>query len=138
MSNDLYNVARVRMVTASFDWQGTDVFLMAWSGTYKFDEQHRNIADVTAAGGIRRSVSLPSAFQTYTEEGIVQTSPYLFPLVSIGPPLIFFTLTFGNVVPGQEELIAFYNEGEGLPYEPKGLDVLVQPDWLSKRGWFRP
>ena len=30
------------------------------------------------------------------------------------------------------------DEAFELPFVPNGLDLVIQPDWLSARGWFRP
>ena len=27
---------------------------------------------------------------------------------------------------------------DNLPFTPDGLDLVVQPDWLEGRGWYRP
>jgi hypothetical protein len=138
MTNALFNVARHQMATGSFNWYELDVVLTAWSGPYVFDETHAVAGNIAAAGGIHIARSLPNVAMGVTPEGIVQTAKYLLPLVSIGPPIVFLTLASVGATPSTDALIAYYDDGEGLPYTPKGLDVIVQPDWLSQRGWFRP
>jgi len=135
--NSLYNVARRKMVTGAFSWYDLDVVLIGWSGPYKFDEDHVTSGNVTAALGVERTRSLPNVAMGVTPEGIVQTASYVLPRVPVGPPIIFLTLAVPSTTPGGDELIAYYDDGEGLPYTTKGLDVVVQPDWLNARGWFR-
>jgi hypothetical protein len=136
--NNLYLNARYRMVTGDFDWRTLDVLLAAWSGPYMFDEGHRTNNDVVLAGGIPIAYAEPNASNTiHAQTAIVQTNPILFRQVPIGPPLVFLTQAIRGINELSSELIAYYDTGEGLPYAPNGLDVLVHPDWLNQRGWFR-
>ena len=44
----------------------------------------------------------------------------------------------GTQVPhDSSRLILFVDEAMELPFTPNGLDLLITPDWLAQRGWFR-
>ena len=135
--NALYNTARERMVKGIFDWAHLDVVLTAWSGPYHYDETNRYSGDIVTRGGISRAIALKNPTYGVTQEGIVQTAPYVFTTISIGEPVIFFTMSLRSSQAGLDELVCYLDEGFNLPYEPNGLEVVVQPDWLHKRGWFR-
>jgi len=135
--NALYNTARERMVKGMFDWQALDVVLTAWSGPYQYDETNRYSGDIVSRKGIKRATALKNVASSATVEGIVQTAPYVFTTISIGEPVIFFTMSLRSSQVGLDELVCYLDEGFNLPYEPNGLEVVVQPDWLHQRGWFR-
>jgi len=59
----------------------------------------------------------------------------VIPGVVIGQPVTHFTLVDDQ---GAEDVLLYYiDEAIDLPFDPNGLDMVIQPDWLSARGWFR-
>lgn len=92
-----------------------------------------SIYDITARGDtVLVKTSLPITVKTVSADGTAQTNGVVVPEVPIGPNITHFTLheAFGN-------LILFIDEALNLPFTPNGLDLVVQPDWLEQRGWFR-
>jgi hypothetical protein len=134
----LFNRFRERLLAADVSWTGANIGCVAWSGKYWFDETDRYVSDIQTSNGTVVSVAEPNPTAVAGLGGYAITDPMLFKAVPIGPPVVFFTLVVPNALLGQSELIAYIDQGDGLPYTPNGLDMIVQPDWLSRRGWFRP
>ena len=130
--SDIYDVARYRLMTGAFDWLTANLVLTAWSGTPVFSATDEVITDVAAHGPVARGSSLPITSKTVTTDGTGQTNQVVIPAVAIGDPITFFTMSDGTA------LILFIDDAIELPFIPNGLDMLVQPDWLEQRGWWRP
>lgn len=136
--NTFYARYRDHLLAADTPWTGLPVGLVAWSGIYFFDEAHITVANVQTAGGTVVSVAEPNPTTIAGPGGYAITDAMLLKAVPVGPPVSFLTLIrVGPSVP-TSELIAYINQAEGLPFIPNGLDIVVQPDWLNRRGWFRP
>lgn len=134
----LFNRFRERLLSADIAWTGAEIGCVAWTGKYYFDETDRFVQDIEASNGAVVSVAETNVTAVAGIGGYAITDPMLFRAVPIGAPVNFLTLTFPNLNVGLSELICYIDRGEGLPFTPNGLDWIVQPDWLSKRGWFRP
>ena len=65
--NDVYAAIRERLLYQSFNWQGANLELQAWSGG-NFNEMHVRVSDLVAAGGVPQSKS-----------GVNFTSPWIMP-----------------------------------------------------------
>ena len=135
--NNIYANARERAL-ASFNWVDLNLVLMAWHGAYVFDETDLTTADIVALGGVLDGVSLPLTNVLARPGGYARTDPALFPLMPVGPEVTFLTLVEDVGIAGQEKNILYMDEALGLPFVPNGLDQIIQPDWLERRGWFRP
>jgi hypothetical protein len=129
--NNVYDVARYRLMTSAFDWRAANLVLTAWSGTPVFSATDETIADVATHGPVERGSSLPITSKTVASNGTAQTNQVVIPDVLIGDPVTFFTMSDGD------ELVLFIDEATELPFVPNGLDMLVQSDWLEQRGWWR-
>jgi hypothetical protein len=129
--NTIYDAARYRLMTAGFNWTTADLLLTAWSGALVFDPGDEMLSDVVARGAVPRGVSDPITSQTVAPDGTAQTNQVVIPNVTIGAPISFFTMSDGD------ELVLFIDEAIELPFIPNGLDMVVQPDWLSQRGWWK-
>lgn len=131
--NQPYNIARRRFVTAGFDWLNMDLRLTVWGGAPYFVPTDELVAAVVARGGTSLlGTSQPITVKTVTSDGTAQTNGVVVPNVPIGPNVTHFTLNESN-----GNLILFIDEAIELPFTPNGLDMVVQPDWLEQRGWFR-
>lgn len=130
--NQPYNIARRRFVTAGFDWLTTDLRLTAWGGMPTFIPTETMVSDFTVRGALLLGVSQPITSKTVAADGTAQTNQVLIPNVPVGPDVTHFTL---SELTGQ--LILFIDQALNLPFTPNGLDIVVQPDWLEQRGWFR-
>jgi len=136
MTNQPYDIARYKFVTATFDWIGMNLALVAWSGTPDFVPTDQHVDDIVARGNaVARGVSLPITQKTVAADGTTQTNQVVIPGVGVGAPITHFTLVDDQV--GGDTLLYFVDTALDLPFDPNGLDMVIQPDWLSMRGWFR-
>ena len=136
--NDIYDEARRRLATATLDWTAIDLMLTAWRGTPTFVPTDKTINDVIAHGNSTvAAYSLPIVTKDVAVDGTAQTDEVVLPDVAIGAPITHFTMCQRNVVPESGQLILFIDNAEGLPFIPNGLDMVIKPDWLQNKGWFR-
>jgi len=135
--NAPYNIARYRALTSGINWINADLVLAAWSGTPAFVESDDSPADIMSRGFAPLGESLPITSKTVSADGTAHANQVIIPDVPVGPPITWFTLSKGTPL-SSSELILFIDEAIELPFVPNGLDIVVQPDWLSNRGWFRP
>jgi len=136
--NNIYNVARVDLLTGSFSWPGIDARLVAWSSAQDFDELDETVADISARAGQIVGYSDPITVQSVSPNGTAQTNQVLIPISAVGPPVTWFTMVKHAPVQADAQLVLYIDEAEGLPFDHRGLDIVVQPDWLQQRGWWRP
>lgn len=135
----IYNRARYDLLAAQMNWLTISLKLTAWSGTPDFDPTDTSIAAIKARGAVERGVSLPINATAVTIDGTAQTDSVLIPTVAIGPDVTWFTMSRKDaVVPDNSVPILFIDDADGLPFVANGLDMLIQPDWLAERGWWRP
>ena len=136
--NALYDKPARDMMNNQFIWD-KDMVLAAWTGEPMYVPTHVTLAHLrSATGAIEVGVSLPITERTVAPDGTGQTNSVVIPGIPIGPDVTWFTLIATKTTPELGELILFIDEAVGLPFEPNGLDLIVQPDWITKRGWFRP
>jgi hypothetical protein len=138
MPNTIYDRARVQLLTAQLDWRTIPLVLTAWSGTPAFNPLHQIIADIVAASGVELGHSMEITEQSVSADGTAQTNEVVVPGVPVGSMVTWFTMAWLNATYAQSSLILFIDDAEGLPFDPNGLDMLVTPDWLENRGWWRP
>jgi len=131
--NSLFNITRHNMATGAFNWVGGPGFvLQAWHGDWTFDPAVLTPAAITAA---LQATSLPLTNRGVASLGYCASDPALFSALAVGPEISFLTMSYDN---GSRDLVAFFDEGFNMPFTPNGNDWLIQPDYLSQRGWFRP
>jgi hypothetical protein len=136
--NTIYDSARYKLLTGTFDWTAADLMLTAWSGALEFHPEDDTIEEVSAHGPVERGSSMPITVQTVALNGTAQTNGVVIPSVAVGAPISFFTMSDRKPTHGLSELILFIDEAVDLPFIPNGLDMVIQPDWLAQRGWWRP
>ena len=124
------------MLTAGLDWVNSDLRVAAWGGTPDFVETDDSINDVISRGYTPLGLSQPITSKSVSSNGTAQTNQVVIPDVPIGELVTWFTM-YKNVGLG-DEMILFVDEAVELPFDPNGLDMVVQPDWFYNRGWFRP
>lgn len=124
------------MLTAGVDWIGSDLRVAAWGGVPLFVEADDALADIQARGYTKLGDSLPITSKTVSANGTAQTNQVVIPGVPVGQLVTWFTM-YKKVGLG-DELILYVDEAYELPFDPNGLDMVVQPDWFQNRGWFRP
>jgi hypothetical protein len=138
LTNTIYNEARRRLATAALNWPVVDLVLIAWTGPPTFYANDKVISDVAAHGAVLAAYSQTIVHKAVALDGTAQTDQVLLPMVPIGPTITYFTMCQRHAtVPEQSQLILFIDEAENLPFVPNGLDIVVEPDWLENRGWFR-
>lgn len=136
--NNIYDDARFALLTAQINWPAIGLTLSAWAGAPDFDPTDSTIADIKARGAVELGVSLPVLGTAVASNGTAQTGPVVIPAVPIGPNVTWFTMARTNAAHDLSSLLLFVDDAMGLPFVPDGLDMLVQPDWALRRGWFRP
>jgi hypothetical protein len=136
--NTIYDNARYRMLSAALNWAAEPMVLSAWGGTPDFNPVDKTIAQVKARGNIEFAWSMPITSQTVSTDGTAQTNDILIPGVVIGQTVTWFTMSDQFALHDASELILFIDEAFELPFIGNDLDMLIRPDWLSNRGWFRP
>jgi len=134
--NNLYANARVRFLTAAFNWPPMVARLLAWTHVYAFNETHLTVINI----GVPVAESELITGLSVTATGHAKGNNAWFQDVPLTTPWLFLTLVdeTGGLTGGARKLIAYYDTGMNLPRQPNGQDELVIPDWLDERGWFRP
>jgi len=137
MSNSIYNGARYRLPLALMDWTKIDLMLSAWAGTPTFVATDLYISNIAGRGAVERGTSMPITSATVAPDGTARTNRVIIPAIPIGTPITFFTMSERKPTHSLSELILFIDDAKDLPFDPNGLDLLVQPDWLQERGWWK-
>lgn len=137
MSNNVYDRARYEFVTGAFNWPTMELVLAAMAGTPDFVPTDMTIDQVLTRGTLNLGYSLPVTSRTVAADGTTQTNQVLIPDVPVGQDITWFVLAERNATLPLSQLILFIDEAKDLPFVPNGLDVVIQPDWLENRGWFR-
>ena len=136
--NTIYDAARVKLLSATLNWVASDLMLSAWSGTPSFIASEYQLADIIARGYTERGSSMIVNNKGVSSDGTAQTDHILIPTVSIGPDITWFTMSVRKPTHNLSDLILYIDDAVELPFTPNGLDMVVSPDWLNNRGWFRP
>lgn len=137
--NQLYDYARVKFLNALINWPTIDLVVSAWGGTAVFDATQTTIGDIVTAGYTELGTSLPIEGTSVGGTGTAQSDPVLIPDIAVGETITWFTLSEKKPTHSLSQLILFIDTTvEELPFEGTGLDVILQPDWLTFRSWFRP
>jgi hypothetical protein len=137
--NNLYSTARERMLSNDFYWPTLPLAMVACRGPYQFMEEDEVLADVLSSGGQIAQLGLPLLGLGVAEGGYARSDTAVIPLVPVSPDAVTFLLLVEMTgVTNDAKLIEYIDEAIGLPFVPNGQDQTVQPDWIAKRGWFRP
>lgn len=138
MANQLYDTARVRLLTAAVNWETVDAVLVAFSGTPLFNAADTSIANVQSHGATIVAYSALLTGKQAAAGGYAKSGPAVFTAVAVGPAITHFVLAENASPQTNSRPIAFFDDVFWLPFVPNGLDITVQPDWLAQQGWFRP
>jgi len=137
--SNIYDWARAQLLTANLDWLDVNLVVSAWAGTKTFVPTDTTIAHVKARGAVERGYSLPIALTSVSTDGTAKTDPVLIPAIAPGTPILWFTMSEVASPHDNSKLILFIDHAiPELPFVPNGLDILLQPDWSTGRGWWRP
>jgi hypothetical protein len=139
LSNSIYDIARYMLTTVPVDWRISNLTLTAWAGTPSFVPNELTVADIQARVGVPNNLGSSTAVtgMAVTTDGYNQTDPVIIRNIQAGKIITWFTMSQYHAAVNKSELYLFLDEVEGLPWTANGLDLVVQPDWLLKRGWFR-
>jgi hypothetical protein len=136
--NQPYDNARYRMLSAALNWTTEPMVLSAWSGTPDFVKTDKTISQIKARGNTELAKSLPITSQTVAADGTAQTNDVLIPGIAVGMTVTWFTMSDQFPLHDASELILFIDTAVELPFVGNALDMLIRPDWLENRGWFKP
>lgn len=137
MTNSIYDDARYKLLTAGLNWTTIPLRLAAWGGTPNFVAADKTLANISARTPLR-GYSQPITSQTVDPGGTAQTNQVVIPKVPVGTDVTWFTMVRDVGLQTAAQLILYIDDAVELPFTPNGLDIVVQPDWLKQRGWFRP
>lgn len=135
--NKPYDAARVRMVTAALDWPATNIVLSLWSGTPTFDPKHTTVDSILSLGFKELGYSQVNANTTVAGDGTTQSDAMVIQNVPIGPDVTWMTMSESWSTHNSSKLLLYIDEAMFLPFVTNGLDIIVTPDWLQQKGWFR-
>lgn len=134
--NQPYDGARYQMLTSGLDWLGSDIRVAVWGGTPDFVATDQSTADIEGRGHVMLGISETITLKQVAANGTAQTDEVLIHDVPIGETVSWLTIL--ALAGPTDELILFIDEAVELPFDPNGLDLIITPDWLENRGWFRP
>ena len=130
----IYDNFRQKLLTASIDWRTEDYLLTAWEGLPDFEPTDANISDISARpNAVLLATSQPILGKAVSFDGTAQTGPVVIPGIPVNETVSFFVMAMAAGAP-----LLFIDDAIDLPWTSNGLDMVVQPDWLYERGWFRP
>jgi hypothetical protein len=136
--NTIYDTARYRFATAQLNWTTQKIVLIVWSGPPTFVATDTKITDIiTRATTVAAGHSLQILKQTVSIDGYLQTDQVVVPSVPPGPTLTHFIMASFVTSWNDGFPILYVDDVMNLPFDPNGLDIIVQPDWLQQRGWGR-
>jgi hypothetical protein len=136
--NKLYDAARQRMLLGTLDWTALDLVLVALSGTPVFNATDSTVNAVSAHGAVIAGYSASLANKSVTSTGYAKSGPAVVTALAVGPNVTHFVIAERQSPSGNSKPLYYIDDAHSLPYVPNGLDLIVQPDWLSEQGWFRP
>jgi len=138
--SNIYDVARVRLLKADLDWEAVPLVVVAWGGAVDFNPTDGNVANITARGiATELGTSLPINRSSVSADGSAQTDQVLIPNVPIGQSIVWLTVCEKHpTMPSLNQLILSVDDALEMPFDSNGLDVILNPDWLTGRGWFKP
>jgi len=139
MANRPYASIRERLLYAAFSWPSAELELQAWAGG-NYNETHTHVSDLVAAGGVPSSKSLDPISCWVIAGGYAATDSVILPGngFHVGEVISFLTLSDKGGAALDPALVLFIDDAATLPIVANGLDVVVTPDWLLHRGWWRP
>ena len=136
---EIYNTTRVRLLKAAINWDTINLVAIAWAGDPDFNPEDDEVQDITVRGRVTKlGESLAINHTSVAPDGSAQTDQVLIPGIPVGQLVTWITLCERSANPDLHKLLIAVNDAVGMPFDPNGLDIIVNPDWLSARGWYRP
>jgi hypothetical protein len=135
----IYDGARQKLLTAALDWRAQSLIVSAWQGAPDFNPADMTIASITGRGGVEAGTSLDMTGLAVSANGTAASQPVVIPGIAAAVPVGWFTIAQKNASHAASALLLFIDTiVPPLPFIGNGLDLVLQPDWLSAQGWFRP
>lgn len=135
----IYDLGRVKLLTAALNWPAANLVVSAWTGAPDFLVTDTKLSTIKARGHTEAGVSLPVTNPTVAANGTAATDAVVVPGIAVGQVINWLTMAELKSPHDDSELILFLDQTDApLPFEGNGLDFVLQPDWLSNQGWFRP
>jgi hypothetical protein len=138
VTNQIYDVSRRSLLLGALNWTSIPLVMLAFRDTPVFDPTDATLQQVVDTTPTLAGTSLPVTGKTVTVDGTAQTDPIVVPGIPVGPDVTFFVLSENTGSYATSRPILFIDDAFELPFVPNGLDLVIQPDWLSQRGWWRP
>jgi hypothetical protein len=133
-----YDRYRCELLAAQSNWPAENLTMIAWSGPLEFFAGDITVGDITTRGNSAlRGVSLPVTGAAISSQGYAQSNQVIIPGITIGATITYFTMVRTMGTTAASHLLLYIDTAWELPWTPNGLDLPVQPDWLSMKGWFR-
>lgn len=133
MTNQLFNLGREGFLNAEIAWN-TAVIKSALVRSYTFNNAHKFVSDVTAAGGVLHATSAALSSKTIST-GIADAADVTFASVATNATnhyvLIFQSSAVGggsDVAATAQRIIAWIDVGTNIPSQPNGGNVVIAWD----------
>lgn len=120
-----YNNARTLFATAQLNWLVDDFVLVLLSASYSPSASHASMADVPAFSVLAES---PLLTGKTVVNGYCRFAPVEFLLLSTPQPVAGVAIYKDAVLPADQLLVYFTDEGYGLPFTPQALDYVIAHD----------
>lgn len=125
MANALYNKGRQRFATADLDWIDDTIKVVAIDQSdYTMALTHEFLSSIPSAAFV--SAHMPLANKTATD-GVVDADDVVFVAVS-GDSIEAVVIYKDTGDPATSPLIAYLDQGTGLPITPNGGDITLSWD----------
>lgn len=136
--NQPYNIARYKSLTAALNWTALDLRMVLWGGTPDFDANDVQTANAVSRGATKLGYSLTILGKAVNAEGYAQTGPVVVPAIAPPAVITWATIVIHNPTENLSQCLLFLDEAIDFPFDANGLDIVIRPDWLASRGWWRP
>jgi hypothetical protein len=135
----IYDAARQKFATAALDWRTQTLIVSAWAGSLDFNPADVTIASITGRGRVEAGTSLDMTGLAVAANGSCRSQPVVIPGIAAAVSVGWFTIAQKGATHAASNLLVFIDQiVPALPFIGNGLDLVLQPDWLSAQGWFRP
>lgn len=131
--NELYTPARQKFLNGQIDWDASDMQMVLLDLTqYGFDPTHEFLSDIPTAA----HVAIGDITAEASAEGFAQGEPAKFYALTSAQTVSAVAIFKNSGSPATNELIAYYDDIVGVPFQPQGMDYFISFDVVFG-GFFR-
>jgi hypothetical protein len=135
--NTIYDRARYRAATGALNWLTLDTRIICWGGTPDFVASDLQTATAVGRGAVKYGYSQAMLGKAVNAQGFCQSGPVVVPAIAPPAVITWLTVVVHNATQNLSEPLLFIDEAIDLPFDANGLDLVIRPDWLASRGWWR-